>query len=53
MLPYNNFPIPVDLEDVFLVKFVLQDGSEEIDYYLSEGDFWDGRQTTVQFLIEE
>ena len=50
VLPYNNYPIEVEVGQVFAVEMVRSDTvASEWLYYLSDGTTWNGRPTTVGF----
>lgn len=50
VLPYNNYPIEVEVGQVFAVEMVRSDtGSSEWFYYRSDGTTWNGLPTTVGF----
>lgn len=53
VLPYNNFPIPVNTGEVFIIDYTKKDGSVERRYNRSDGTFWNDLATTVEFLLEE
>ena len=50
VLPYNNYPIEVEVGQVFAVEMVRSDtGASEWFYYRSDGTTWNGLPTTVGF----
>ncbi len=53
VLPYNNYPMKIELEQVFLVKYRLKDGSDMQMYYVSRGNTWNDEPTTEQVLVPE
>ncbi len=53
VLPYNNYPMNIQKGEVFKIVYVLDDGSENITYYRSDGDIWKGMITTTEFLISQ
>ena len=53
MLPFDNFPMPVDLGQVFAIRMARRDGSYSWNYYRSSGAIWDGRDSTEEFLVED
>lgn len=51
VLPYDNYPMPVEAGDVFVIDYTLADGSVDRQYYRHDGGTWNGKATTVQFVI--
>lgn len=50
VLPYNNYPIEVEVGQVFAIEMVCSDtGASEWFYYRSDGTTWNGLPTTVGF----
>lgn len=52
VLPNDNYPMKIEKGQVFFIKYVKTDGSEETGYYLFDGYVWNGRETTVEFVIK-
>lgn len=52
VLPYNNYPVPVEAGQVFVIDYTRTDGSDERMYYRSDGNEWEGKPATDQFLVE-
>jgi len=53
VLPFNNYPMLIGLNQVFIVDATLKDGSVLRLFYRSdEGQFWCGLQITVGFSVE-
>ena len=52
VLPYNNFPWPVQQGEVFAVDYLLADGSAQRHFYRADGTSWQGMPTTVGFAAE-
>lgn len=51
-LPYGNYPTLVENGQVFVVDYTMTDGSVTRQYYRSDGNRWDGRPTTEEFVVE-
>lgn len=51
VLPYNNYPMQIQAGQVFIIDYVLTDGSKERQCYLSDGTIWNGRPSTVQIIV--
>ena len=50
VLPYNNYPIEVEVGQVFAIEMIRSDtGASEWFYYRSDGTTWNGLPTTVGF----
>lgn len=52
VLPYNNYIVPVEEGQVFVIDYVKMDGSIERKYYRSDGYIWNGLPSTEEFIIE-
>lgn len=51
-LPYDNYLMPIEVGQVFVVKSTKTDGSVQRDYYLSSGQVVEGVNSTQQFTAE-
>lgn len=51
-LPYSNYPMEIEVGQVFLLEITWTDGSVARYYYLSEGNAKDGEMITDGFLPE-
>lgn len=51
-LPYDNYPMPIETAQVFVIDYTKSDGIVDRVYYRSDGNEWNGRPTTEQFTIE-
>lgn len=51
VLPYDNFPMLVEVGQVFLIDYTKTDGTVTRLYYRSDGDEWEGRPSTVGFSV--
>ncbi|MCL1997622.1 MAG: hypothetical protein FWG65_02535 [Turicibacter sp.] len=52
VLPFDNFPVPVEVGQVFAILYTRVDGTTEWHHMRSSGRIWQGRPITEQFLIE-
>ncbi len=52
VLPYNEYPVLVDLEQIFVIDYAKTDGSLTRLYYRSDGDVWEELPVTVGFTAE-
>jgi len=50
VLPFNNFPMLVELGQVFVIDYTRPDGSVLRTYYRSSGGYWSGMPTTEEFI---
>lgn len=50
VLPYHNYPMPVEAGQVFVIKYTMTDGSVVTEYLRSDGNTWQGMPTTEAFL---
>jgi AraC-like DNA-binding protein len=53
VLPYNNYPMNIETEQVFVIDYTKRDGSVERCYYFSDGTIWHDMPSTRRFWIEE
>ena len=51
VLPYNNYPMPIETGQVFVIDYTSTDGNVTRTYYRSDGDRWQGSPATVQFTV--
>ena len=52
VLPYNNYPIPIEAGQVFAIDYNRKDGTSERKYYRSDGEVWNGMDCTTEFIPE-
>lgn len=52
VLPYDNYPMIIDIGQVFVIDIAKTDSSVNRLYYRSDGYFWNGQPATEQFVIE-
>jgi hypothetical protein len=52
VLPYDNYPMLIEIEQVFVIDYTLTDGSLVRTYYRSDGNVWDGMPSTEEFTAE-
>lgn len=52
VLPYNNYPMLIEMGQVFVIDYMKTDGSVERVYFRSDGDIWQGLPSTVGFTLE-
>lgn len=51
-LPYNNYPMKIEIGQVFVIDYTKTDGSVMRMYYCSQGDEWEGLPTTVNVTVD-
>jgi hypothetical protein len=50
VLPYDNYPMTIEIRQVFVIDYTKKDGSVQRDYYRSDdGIVFNGRPSTVEF----
>ncbi len=49
VLPYDNYPVEINVGDVFMVKYVKPDGVVDIVFYRADGNAWNNRPVTERF----
>lgn len=52
VLPYHNYPMLIEIEQIFVIDYTKTDGSVIRKYYRSDGDVWNDRPSTVEFTVE-
>lgn len=52
MLPYDNYPATVETGQVFVIDYTLKDGSVLRKYYRADGNNWQNRPATEEFIID-
>ncbi|MBU5673643.1 hypothetical protein [Paenibacillus brevis] len=52
VLPYNNYPMLIEIGQAFEIKYTKVDNSIEIEHYLSTGKVWEGMDSTQQIIVE-
>lgn len=51
-LPYDNYPMLIEVGQVFVISYTRTDGSVEREYLLSNGQTWEGMDSTQQFTAD-
>lgn len=51
-LPYDNYPMPIEAGQVFVISYTRTDGSMEREYHLSNGQKWEAMYSTQQFTAD-
>lgn len=52
MLPYNNYPMKISENQVFIIDYTKVDGTIIRKYYRSDGNFFNGLPSTEEFAIK-
>lgn len=52
MLPYDNYPAVVEAGQVFVIDYTLKDGTVLRKYYRADGNDWQNRPATEEFIVE-
>lgn len=52
MLPYDNSPTAVESGQVFVIDYTLKDGTVLRKYYRSDGNDWQNRPATEEFIAK-
>lgn len=53
VLPYNNYPMEIEENQVFVIDYTKTDGSVIREYHRADGNTWQGTLVTEEFSIEE
>lgn len=51
-LPYDNYPMQVSEGEVYVIDYTLTDGTVQRKYYRSDGNRWQDRPATEEFVLE-
>lgn len=52
VLPYNNYPVPVQEGQAFALEYLFKDGTTEWMYYAADGTVWQDMQCTSKYAVE-
>lgn len=52
VLPYNNYPVPVQEGQAFALEYILKDGTAEWKYYVADGTVWQEMLSTRGYDVE-
>lgn len=52
VLPYHNYPMPIETGQIFIIDYTKADGSVVREYHRSDGSTWQGSLTTEEFIVE-
>ena len=50
VLPYDNYPMPIEMGQILIVEYTLKDGTVRTDYYRANGTQFENRPATQQFF---
>ncbi len=53
VLPYPNYPMPIEVNQVFMIIYKKTDGTIKKEYHRSDGNMWQGSVVTEEFQVEE
>ena len=53
ILPYNNYPMPIEEGQVFVIDYTMADGSLKREYLRSDGNWWKAENSAIEFVTEE
>ena len=53
VLPLSNFPMPIELGQVFVIRFTRLDGTYFYNFFRYSGYVWSGHPSTQRFIVEE
>lgn len=51
-LPYSNYPMLIEIEQIFVIDYTKTDGTIIRKYYRSDGGTYNGELSTEEFIIE-
>ncbi|MCM1553485.1 MAG: hypothetical protein NC092_12440, partial [Butyrivibrio sp.] len=50
VLPYNNYPMAIDIGQIFVIDYTKADGAVVREYHRSDGNMWQGASATEEFI---
>ena len=53
VLPFNNFPVPIETGQVFVIRYTRLDNSYQYGFYRSSGLIWNDLESTQEFVVSE
>lgn len=53
VLPYNDYPMVINTEQIFVIDYTKRDGSVTREYHRADGYIWNGMPTTQEFTVED
>ncbi len=51
VLPYNNYPMQIEVGQIFVIIYTKSDGTVKKEYYRADGNLWKGVYVTEEFTI--
>lgn len=51
VLPYNNYPMQIEVGQIFVIDYTKTDGTVERLYYRSDGNMWNNQLTTEGIAV--
>lgn len=52
VLPYDNYPMRIEVGEVYVIDYTKEDGEVMRMYYRADGALWQGQETTEQIAVE-
>lgn len=52
LLPYDNYPMKIEIGQIFVIDYTMTDGSVLRKYYRFDGYEWNGAPTTQEFTVD-
>jgi hypothetical protein len=52
VLPYSNYPMKIEIGQVFVIDYMKTDSTLIRKFYRSDGNSWENRPTTEEFKVE-
>ena len=53
VLPYHNYPMEIEIGQIFIIEYTKADGSVIREYHRSDGNIWQGSLVTEEISIEK
>lgn len=53
VLPYNNYPMKVESNQVYIIEYKKTDNTSFRKYYKSDGKIWKNRPSTEEFILND
>ncbi|MCM1186949.1 MAG: hypothetical protein NC251_07700 [Lachnoclostridium sp.] len=53
VLPYNNYPMQIEVGQIYVIEYTKADGSVMREYHRADGNMWQGLEVTEEIRVEE
>ncbi|MCM1327012.1 MAG: hypothetical protein NC094_09425 [Bacteroidales bacterium] len=53
VLPYNNYPMKIEVGQIYVIEYTKADGSVMREYHRADGNMWQGLEVTEEITVED